>query len=84
MLPLKEHIHIYTFLVHNNFSKYKNLALLFNDNLFECFDFHQYDIAICATLKSKTTELYLTGTLVYQQVDTNTSKFFLVWEINNS
>ena len=40
--------------------------------------------AICAILKSKTGELFLIGALVYQQVDTNTSKSFLVWAINNS
>ena len=40
-LPLQEHFHMYTFLVHNNFSKYKSLLPLFNDNLFECVDFHQ-------------------------------------------
>lgn len=45
LLPLQEYFHMHTSLVRNT-NKYKSLRLLFNYNLFESADFHQYDTEI--------------------------------------
>ena len=63
LLPLQQHFHCHAFLVHNNTKKYKSLLLLFNWDLMDCINFHEYDSLICATIKSKTSELCLTVVL---------------------
>ena len=57
LLALQQHFHCHTFLVHNNTNKYKSVIFLFNCDLFDCINFHEYDTLICAAIKLKTTEL---------------------------
>ena len=67
LLPLQQHFHCHTFLVHNNMKIYKSLLLLFNCHLFYCINFYEYDALICAATKSKTSEVCLTVALLYRE-----------------
>ena len=67
LLPLQKHFHCHAFLVHNNTNKYKSLLLLFNCDLFDCINFHEYDVLIYTTIKSKTSELCLKVVLLYRE-----------------
>ena len=60
LFSLQKFFNRYTFLIHNNTNKYKSSLLLVNSDLFECIEFHDYDVLIFATIKSKTSGLYLT------------------------
>ena len=66
LFSLREHLNRYTFLIHNNTNKYKSL-LLFNSDLLDSIEFHEYDALIFATIKSKTSESYLTIVLLYKE-----------------
>ena len=61
LFSLREHLNRYTFLIHNNTNKYKSLLYC------ECIEFHEYDALIFATIKSKTSESYLTIVLLYKE-----------------
>ena len=82
LFSLREHLNRYTFLIHNNTNKYKSL-LLVNSDLFECIEFHEYDALIFATIKSKTSESYLTIVLLYKENNASPINFtqYLQWII---
>ena len=67
IFSLWEHFNHYNFLIQNNFNKYKSLPLLLNSYLFNCIEFHEYDALVFATIKSKTSELYLTIVLLSRE-----------------
>ena len=66
LLPMHQNYHCHTFLVHNNTNKCKSLVLLFNCDLFDCINFLEYNVLICTTVNSKTSELCLTVVLLYR------------------
>ena len=67
LFSLREHFNRYALEIHNNTNKYKSLLILVYSDLFECFDFHEYDALIFATIKSKTSESCLTIALLYRE-----------------
>ena len=61
--------------------KYKSIPFLFDCDLLDCINFHEYDALICATIKSKTSELCLTVVLLHKANNSNPLNFtqYMEW-----